>query len=81
MNSDSPGLIHKALDMGINHLDTASGYLIGNSEKAIGGVLQTRGNRGLSICQECSSCTAACRNGIHINSRLKSLIAEKIHLG
>lgn len=45
MNTDSPDMIHKALDMGINHLDTASRYLRGNSERAIGEVLQTRGDR------------------------------------
>jgi len=45
MNSDSPDLIKRALDMGINHLDTAHGYLRGNSERAIGEVLEKSGNR------------------------------------
>jgi len=39
MNSDSPDLIRKAIDMGINHLDTASVYLRGNSEMSIGKTL------------------------------------------
>ncbi len=45
MNSDSPDLIRRALDAGINHLDTANVYLRGNSERVIGEVLETRGNR------------------------------------
>ncbi len=39
MNSDSPDLIRKAIDMGITHLDTASVYLRGNSEMSIGKTL------------------------------------------
>ncbi|UCC40946.1 MAG: aldo/keto reductase [Candidatus Aminicenantes bacterium] len=45
MNSDSPDLIKRALDMGVNHLDTAHVYLRGNSERVIGEVLQRSGNR------------------------------------
>lgn len=45
MNSDSPDLISQALDMGINHLDTAHLYLRGNSERVIGEVLQKKGIR------------------------------------
>lgn len=45
MNSDSPDLIKRALDMGINHLDTAHGYLRGNSERVIGEVVERSGNR------------------------------------
>jgi predicted aldo/keto reductase-like oxidoreductase len=45
MNSDSPDLINRALDLGINHLDTAHLYLRGNSERVIGEVLERRGDR------------------------------------
>lgn len=45
MNSDSPDLIKKALDMGINYLDTAHLYLRGNSERVIGEVVQNSRNR------------------------------------
>jgi predicted aldo/keto reductase-like oxidoreductase len=45
MNSDSPDLINRALDMGINHLDTAHVYIRGNSERVIGEVLERRGGR------------------------------------
>ncbi len=45
MNSDSPDLINRALDMGINHLDTANVYLRGNSERVIGEVMERRGDR------------------------------------
>lgn len=42
MNSDSPDLIRKAVDMGIRHLDTAHAYLGGNSERVIGEILEER---------------------------------------
>ena len=42
MNSDSPDLIRKALDMGVRHLDTAHVYLRGNSETVIGRILEER---------------------------------------
>jgi predicted aldo/keto reductase-like oxidoreductase len=42
MNSDSPDLIRKAIDVGIKHLDTAHVYLRGNSEKVIGQILEER---------------------------------------
>ena len=45
MNSDSPDLIRKAIDMGIKHLDTAYVYLRGNSETVIGKILEERGCR------------------------------------
>jgi hypothetical protein len=45
MNSDSPDLIQRSLDMGINHLDTAHRYLRGKSERVIGEVLEQRGDR------------------------------------
>lgn len=45
MNTDSPDLIKKALKMGLNHLDTANGYLRGNSEASIGRVLKETGMR------------------------------------
>jgi predicted aldo/keto reductase-like oxidoreductase len=45
MNSDSPDLIHRALDEGVTHLDTAHLYLRGNSESAIGRVIEERKDR------------------------------------
>ena len=45
MNSDSPDLLRKALDMGIKYFDTANGYLRGNSERVIGEVMQETGSR------------------------------------
>lgn len=45
MNSDSPDLINRALDMGVNHLDTAHVYLRGKSEQVIGEVVERRGDR------------------------------------
>ena len=45
MNSDSPDLIRKAIDMGIKLLDTAHTYLRGNSEKAIGEIVEETKSR------------------------------------
>jgi len=45
MNSDSPDLIQRSLDMGINHLDTANVYLRGNSERVIGEVVERSRSR------------------------------------
>jgi hypothetical protein len=42
MNSDSPDLIRKAIELGIRHLDTAHLYLRGNSETVIGLILEER---------------------------------------
>lgn len=50
MNSDNPDLLFRAFDLGINHLDTAHGYLRGKSEEVIGKTVEARGNRdSLSI--------------------------------
>ena len=54
MNSDSPDLIRKALDMGITLLDTAHLYLRGNSEKVIGDILEER----------------KCRDKVHIATKM-----------
>lgn len=32
--------------------------------------------RGISVCQECSSCTASCQHGINIDSRVNSLLTQ-----
>ena len=45
MNSDNPDLLRKAFDLGLNHLDTAHLYLRGNSERVIGEVVESVGNR------------------------------------
>ncbi|MFH1943421.1 MAG: aldo/keto reductase [bacterium] len=45
MNTNSDALILKAIEVGIKHLDTAHGYLNGNSELAIGRVLKDNGLR------------------------------------
>jgi len=50
MNSDNPDLLYRAFDLGLNHLDTAHGYLRGKSEEVIGKTVEERGNRdSLSI--------------------------------
>jgi predicted aldo/keto reductase-like oxidoreductase len=42
MNSDSPDLLRKALDLGVRHLDTAHGYMGGKSEEVIGTIVAER---------------------------------------
>lgn len=45
MNTDKEAMLHKALEMGVKHLDTAHAYLRGNSERVIGKVLEETGSR------------------------------------
>lgn len=45
MNAENPELVHRALDMGVTHLDTAYLYQAGKSEEMIGEVLAERGDR------------------------------------
>jgi len=42
---DSLAALHKALDLGVNFIDTAAGYGDGRSERIIGRVLKERGDR------------------------------------
>jgi len=42
MRTRDEAVIHRALDLGINYIDTARGYLDGQSETIIGNVLKTR---------------------------------------
>jgi hypothetical protein len=45
MRADNPGLIAKAIRMGINHFDTANAYQNGNNEKMVGEVVKREGGR------------------------------------
>ena len=45
MNSDSPGLYHRAYDLGVRHFDTAEVYLQGRSEEVLGEFMSERGIR------------------------------------
>jgi len=45
MNTESPEVLERALDLGMIHLDTAHVYLRGNSEKVVGRVLKSRNQR------------------------------------
>lgn len=57
----------------------AKGY--GNYIQARTTIAELPENLGLSTCRECSQCAASCRRDINIGSRIKSLIAEDLHLG
>ena len=43
--TDSVGALHRALDLGVNFIDTAAGYGDGHSERLIGQVLRERATR------------------------------------
>ena len=45
MNTYKEAMLHKALEMGVKHLDTAHAYLRGNSERVIGKVLEETRSR------------------------------------
>ena len=45
MRADNPGLISKAIRMGMNHFDTANAYQRGNNEKMLGEVIKKEGGR------------------------------------
>lgn len=45
MRADNPGLISKAIRMGINHFDTANVYQKGNNEKMLGEVIKKERSR------------------------------------
>ena len=45
MRADTPGLVSKAIRMGISHLDTANHYQGGNNEKMLGEVIKKEGGR------------------------------------
>jgi len=44
--ADSVAALHRALDQGVNFIDTAAGYGEGRSERIVGKVLRERGERG-----------------------------------
>ncbi len=46
---DSLAALHKALDLGVNFIDTAAGYGNGHSEKLIGQVLKERGDNEVYV--------------------------------
>jgi len=49
LRSDNPGLLSKAIRMGINHFDTANSYQRGNNEKMLGEVVKKEGGRSRLI--------------------------------
>lgn len=45
MDADNPALLHRALELGINHYDTAHGYQRGRNETMVGDVVESMGMR------------------------------------
>ncbi len=45
MNADAPGLVRRAYEIGVRHLDTAASYGRGRNEELVGGVLKELGCR------------------------------------
>ncbi len=48
-DADSTGALHRALDLGVNFIDTAAGYGNGHSERIIAQVLKERGDEGVRV--------------------------------
>lgn len=49
-DTESKKALHRALDLGVNFIDTADSYGNGHSEMLIGDVLESRGDRNAIIC-------------------------------
>jgi len=45
MDAENPALLHRALELGINHYDTAHGYQRGRNETMVGDVVESTGMR------------------------------------
>jgi predicted aldo/keto reductase-like oxidoreductase len=56
----------------------ASAY--GNFIQARTSISEIPETRSLNVCRNCGSCSAVCRTGINICSRLQSLIADELYL-
>jgi predicted aldo/keto reductase-like oxidoreductase len=52
----------------------------GNIIQARTAVSEIPETRSLNVCRNCSSCSASCRTGINIHSRLQSLTADELYL-
>jgi predicted aldo/keto reductase-like oxidoreductase len=52
----------------------------GNMIQARTTVSELPETRGLNACRNCSSCSAICRTGINVGSRIQSLIADEVYL-
>lgn len=57
----------------------AAGY--GNNIQARTTIAELPGKKGLDVCRECSVCSASCRRGFDVGSRIDSLIAEGLAWG
>jgi uncharacterized protein len=56
----------------------AKGY--GNCIQARDTIAELPDKHGLNACVDCSTCTASCRTGINISSRINTLVQEKLHI-
>lgn len=54
MRTTDPAVVHRALDLGINFIDTAHGYQNGNNESMIGKVMKQRRNEAY-VCTKISN--------------------------
>ena len=53
----------------------------GNYIQARDTIAELPDKHGLNTCLSCSSCTASCRTGINISSRINTLLEERLYLG
>jgi succinate dehydrogenase/fumarate reductase-like Fe-S protein len=51
----------------------------GNYIQARDTIAELPDKHGLNTCLSCSSCTASCRTGININSRINTLLEERLY--
>lgn len=68
--------IHRALDLGINIIDTAPGYGFGQSEEIIGKAIKQYGNRDNIIIANKFGLNLETKTSVFRDSRRKSILAE-----
>lgn len=73
---DSIKTIHRALDLGINIIDTAPGYGFGQSEEIIGKAIKQYGKRDSIIIADKFGLNLESQTNVFRDSRRKSILAE-----
>jgi aryl-alcohol dehydrogenase-like predicted oxidoreductase len=73
---DSINTIHRALELGINVIDTAPGYGFGQSEEIIGKALKESGNREKVIIANKFGLNLETKTNVFRDSRPQSILAE-----
>jgi len=71
---ESAAIINRAIDLGVNYIDSAAGYSDGTSERHIGQVIQSRRpwNSSPSACAQRSQVRSRCRKRLATTCRCRS---------